>query len=190
MSPRKPSAQELTRKMIVDEAHKQFIAKDFHQVSMRSIAKELGCSHGAIYYHFKNKAELFYVIIGGYFAELNTILDETVNNGAEDHQTKLHHVFTGFMEFGLNHQSQYELMFMVRDVEIDGLSQEAANLSYEKFAQAVQTLSMKPLLVSDIHCAFIALHGFVAHYRHYVKNYEEARESVNVHAKFLVKALT
>ncbi|MGN4124429.1 TetR/AcrR family transcriptional regulator [Lysinibacillus sphaericus] len=190
MSPRKPSAHELTQEMIVDEAHKQFIDKDFHQVSMRSIAKELGCSHGAIYYHFKNKAELFYVIIGGYFSELNTILDETVNNRTEDPQTKLYHVFVGFMEFGLNHQSQYELMFMVRDDEIDGLSQEAANLSYEKFAQSVQTLSTNQLLASDIHCAFIALHGFVSHYRHYVKNYEEAREAVNVHAKFLVKALS
>ncbi|WP_107951535.1 TetR/AcrR family transcriptional regulator [Lysinibacillus parviboronicapiens] len=189
MSPRKPSAHELTQEMIVEVAHKQFTEKDFQQVSMRSIAKELGCSHGAIYYHFKNKAELFYVIIGAYFTQLNKILDDTVN-GTEDYKTKLYNVFVGFMKFGLNHQSQYELMFMVRDVEIDGLSQEAANLSYEKFAQSLQALATNKLLVSDIHSVFIALHGFVSHYRHYVKDYEEAREAVNVHAKFLVKALT
>ncbi|MDD1505508.1 TetR/AcrR family transcriptional regulator [Lysinibacillus sp. CNPSo 3705] len=189
MSPRKPSTKDLTKEMIINEAHKQFITKDFHQVSMRSIAKELGCSHGAIYYHFKNKAEIFYAIVSDYFSELNNTLDENMN-GPEDHYTKLLNVFVGFMAFGLNNQSQYELMFIMRDSEIDGLSQEAANLSYEKFAQAVQSLSRKELLISDIHSTFIALHGFVTHYRHYVKNYEEAKEAVDIHAKFLIKALT
>lgn len=189
MSPRKPSAKDLTKEMIINEAHKQFITKDFQQISMRSIAKELGCSHGAIYYHFKNKAEIFYAILSDYFSELNNTLDENMN-GPEDHKTKLLNVFVGFMAFGLNNQSQYELMFIMRDSEIDGLSQEAANLSYEKFAQSVRSLSKTELLISDIHSTFIALHGFVAHYRHYVKNYEEAKEAVDVHAKFLMKALT
>ncbi|MDM5249343.1 TetR/AcrR family transcriptional regulator [Lysinibacillus sp. G4S2] len=189
MSPRKQSTKDLTKEMIVNEAHKQFIAKDFHQVSMRSIAKELGCSHGAIYYHFKNKAEIFYSILGDYFSELNNTLDETVN-GPEDNNAKLLNIFVGFMAFGLNNQSQYELMFIIRDSEMDGLSQEAANFSYEKFAQSVQSLSKTELLISDIHSTFIALHGFVAHYRHYVKNYEEAKEAADVHAKFLFNALT
>ncbi|MGE7947404.1 TetR/AcrR family transcriptional regulator [Lysinibacillus sp. NPDC093688] len=189
MSPRKPSTKDLTKEMIINEAHKQFITKDFQQISMRSIAKELGCSHGAIYYHFKNKAEIFYAILSDYFTELNNTLDENMN-GPEDHTTKLLNVFVGYMAFGLNNQSQYELMFIMRDSEIDGLSQEAANHSYEKFAQSVQSLSQAELLISDIHSTFIALHGFVAHYRHYVKNYEEAKEAVDVHAKFLIKALT
>lgn len=189
MSPRKPSTKDLTKEMIINEAHKQFITKDFQQISMRSIAKELGCSHGAIYYHFKNKAEIFYAILSDYFSELNNTLDENMN-GPEDHNTKLLNVFVGFMAFGLNNQSQYELMFIMRDGEIGGLSQEAANFSYEKFAQSVRSLSKTELLISDIHSIFIALHGFVAHYRHYVKNYEEAKEAVDVHAKFLIKALT
>lgn len=136
MSPRKPSSQELTREMIINEAGMQFMEKDFRQGSMRSIAKELGCSHGAIYYYFKNKAELFYVIIAEYFAELNKLLDEAVA-GTEDYQTKLNRVFLGFMEFGLTHQPQYEYMFMLRSKEVDGLSQEAANLSFEKFVHKV-----------------------------------------------------
>lgn len=189
MSPRKPSSQDLTREMIIGEARTQFIEKDFHQVSMRSIAKELGCSHGAIYYHFKNKAELFYAIIEEYFAELNSLLDAVVD-GTEDNRTKLYHVFLGFMEFGLNNQSQYEYMFMLRSNEVDGLAQEAANLSYEKFARSVQSLSDDELLISNIYSAFMALHGFVSHYRGYVTNFEEAKEAAQLHAKFLIKALS
>lgn len=189
MSPRKPSSQELTREMIISEARTQFVEKDFHQVSMRSIAKELGCSHGAIYYHFKNKAELFYSIVEEYFLELNKLLEDTVN-GTEDNLTKFYNIFLGFIEFGLNHQSQYEFMFMMKNTEVDGLSQEAANLSYQKFAQSVQSLSMTKLLIKDIYSAFLSLHGFVAHYRGYVSSFEEAKEAAYVHVDFIVKALT
>lgn len=50
MSPRKPSTKDLTKEMIINEAHKQFITKDFQQVSMRSIAKELGCVMGLLFF--------------------------------------------------------------------------------------------------------------------------------------------
>lgn len=189
MSPRKPSSQELTREIIINEARTQFVEKDFTEVSMRSIAKQLGCSHGAIYYHFKNKAELFYVILEVYFSDLNKILEETVK-GSGDNRTKLQLVFLRFIEFGLTHQSQYEIMFIIRNTEVDGLSQEAANLSYQKFAEAVQSLSIKKLLIKDVYSAFIALHGFVSHHRGYVTNFEEAKVAAHLHVDFIVKALT
>lgn len=189
MSPRKPSSHELTREMIINAARNQFVGNGFQQVTMRSIAKELGCSHGAIYYHFKNKAELFYVIVEEYFLELNNVLESTVN-GPEDNPAKLYNIFLRFIEFGLNHQSQYEVMFMIRNTEVDGLSQEAANRSYEKFAQSVQSLSRKKLLIKDIYSAFLALHGFVSHYRGYVLSFEEAKEPAHVHVDFIVKALS
>ncbi|MBD1382471.1 TetR/AcrR family transcriptional regulator [Metabacillus arenae] len=189
MSPRKPSSQELTKEMIKNEARTQFVEKDFHQVSMRSIAKQLGCSHGALYYHFNNKAELFYAIIEEYFLTLNKLIEEIVNDSGDNH-TKLKNVFLRFIEFGLNHQSQYEIMFMIRNTEVDALSQEAANLSYQHFARSVQSLSMNKLLISDIYSAFIALHGFVSHYRGYFNSFEEAKDAAYLHVDFLVKSLT
>lgn len=188
MSPRKSSSQELTKKMIVKEAHAQFIEKGFQQVSMRSIAKQLGCTHGALYYHFSNKAELFYVIIEGYFHILNNMMEDTLKGSDEPHQ-KLKNIFLGFIEFGLNNQSQYEMMFLFRNTEVNALSQEAANRSYEKFAQSVQYLSVNPLRISDIYSAFIALHGFVSHYRGNVSSFEEAQEAANLHVDFIIKAL-
>lgn len=188
MSPRKASSQELTKEMIINEARTQFVENGFHQVSMRSIAKQLGCSHGALYYHFKNKAELFYAIIEEYFIALNKLL-EGIGDGLGNNQTKLQKLFLSFIEFGLKHQSEYEMMFMIRNTEVNALSQDAANLSYQKFAQSVQSLSRKNLLISDIYSAFIALHGFVAHYRGFVSCFEEAKEAAHLHVNFIVKAL-
>ena len=189
MSPRKSSVQDLTREMIINEARIQFIEKDFNQVSMRSIAKQIGCTHGALYYHFSNKADLFYTIIEEYFLVLNDLIDEIIK-GPGDNLMKLRSVFLGFIEFGLNHQSQYEMMFAPRNGEVDGLSQEAASLSYQKLAEAIQSLSPNDLLISEIYSAFMSLHGFVSHYRGRVKHFGEAKEAASSHVNFIIKALT
>lgn len=188
MTPRKIASQELTREIILQKARTQFVEKGFQQVSMRSIAKVLDCSHGAIYYHFKNKAELFYAIVEEDFSKLINRLEETIQE-SEDDATKLFNVLIRFIEFGLNHQSQYEIMFLIRNTEVDSLSQAAANHCYQKFAEAVQALSKKKLKIIEVWSAFIALHGFVSHYRGYVDNFEEVKLAAESHVKFIIKGL-
>ncbi|MBS4210038.1 TetR/AcrR family transcriptional regulator [Bacillus sp. FJAT-50079] len=188
MSPRKTASKELTREIILQKARTQFIEKGFQRVSMRSIAKLLDCSHGALYYHFKNKADLFYAIVEEDFAVLNNLIEESIQ-GPEDDSTKLYQILIRFIEFGINHQSQYEIMFMVRNTEVDSLSQEAANLSYHKFAQTVQALSENKLKIIDIWSAFLALHGFVSHYRGYVAHFDDVKLAAESHVHFIMKGL-
>lgn len=188
MSPRKRASEELTKEMILKEAQSQFEKTDFQTVSMRNIAKNLGCSHGAIYYHFKNKAELFYTIIEQYFSKLNNLIDE-VTESQEDDAIKLQLIFTKFIEFGLNHQSQYELMFMLRNKEVDALAQKAANESYQKFAKAVQSFSAQKLSVAEVWATFLALHGFVSYYRGFVNCFEDAKAAAEVHVNFILKKM-
>ena len=188
MSARKKVHEELTREMIIQEANQQFLLNDFHKVSMRAIAKELGCSHGAIYYHFTNKSELFYAVVEQYFEQLNQILDKVLISNNNSKQ-KMIEVFLRFIEFGLNHQSQYEFMFMMREKEIDPLTQQASNNSYVKFVETLQSISISPLPLVAIYSTFIALHGFVSHFFGRVKYYEEAQEAAIHFAHYLMKAL-
>lgn len=181
-------SQELTRETIIQAARTQFIESGYEHVSMRSIAKQLGCSHGAIYYHFKNKAALFYSIVEFDFARLNDKLEEVVN-GSKEQSTKLFHLFFEFIKFGLNNQNQYEIMFIARNSKVDSLSQEAANVSYQKFANAVQLLSNKTLAVKDVWSAFLSLHGFVSHYISYVDRFDEAELAAKQHVQFVLKNL-
>ncbi|MEK5039762.1 TetR/AcrR family transcriptional regulator [Sporosarcina sp. FSL K6-3457] len=188
MSSHKSTSQELTKEMIVQQARTLFVEKGFHDVSMRSIAKQVGCTHGALYYHFKNKVELFNAIVKVDFTELNILLEDTVQGPGED-VVKLKNVFLCFIQFGLNNQSQYEFMFVARYAEVDSLSQEAAFLSYQKFAESVQALSSSRLAVKDVWSAFLALHGFVVHHRGFVKNFKEAKVSAESHVEFILKGL-
>jgi AcrR family transcriptional regulator len=183
------SSQELTKEKIVQQARTLFVEKGFQDVSMRSIAKQVGCTHGALYYHFKNKVELFDAIVEVDFSELNNLLEDTVQGSEEDDMVKLKNVFLCFIEFGLNNQSQYEFMFVARYAEVDSLSQEAAYLSYQKFAESVQALSDNRLAIKDVWSAFLALHGFVVHHRGFVTNFEEAKVSAVSHVDFILKGL-
>ena len=51
------------RKSILLTAARLILEKGYHGVGMREIALQSGASKALLYYHFRNKAELFYAII-------------------------------------------------------------------------------------------------------------------------------
>lgn len=189
MSPRKTVQQELSRDRIMDAARELFIKKGYQHVSMRQIAKELDYSHGAIYYHFKNKAELFYALVEEHFQMLDETLANIMDQETIDNKEKLIQVLLGFIEFGLNHQSHYEIMFLIKDDEVRNYINQGPNRSYEKFAQSVFALCGRKLTVKEIWSLFLALHGFVTHYLRHVNDYEEVKDLAKSHVNFLLKSI-
>lgn len=186
--PRKSVQQELTREMIMDAARTLFVNKGYQHVSMRQIAKELQYSHGAIYYHFKNKAELFYALVEEHFQMLDQILDDILEKKMEPHE-KIKQVLLGFIQFGLTHQNHYEIMFLIKDEEVRNFLNQSPNKSYEKFAQSISALSERKLSIKDIWSIFISLHGFVTHYSRHVNTYEDVQGMAAVHTDFLLRSI-
>ena len=189
MSPRKSVQQELTREMIMDAARDLFIKKGYQHVSMRQIAKELDYSHGAIYYHFKNKAELFYALVEEHFRMLDITLAEIMEQQVTDNKVKLAQVLLGFIEFGLKYQSHYEIMFLIKDEEVRNFINQGPNRSYEKFAQSVFTLCERQMSVQEIWSLFLSLHGFVTHFLRHVNDFEEVKDLAEAHVNFLLKSI-
>jgi AcrR family transcriptional regulator len=189
MSPRKSVQQELTRGMIMNAARDLFIKKGYQHVSMRQIAKELDYSHGAIYYHFKNKAELFYALVEEHFHMLDDTLIEIMELDATDNEEKLKQVMLGFIEFGLNYQSHYEIMFLIKDEEVRNFINRGPYNSYEKFAQCIFALSGGKISLQEIWLLFLSLHGFVSHYLRHVRNFEEVKDLAAAHVNFLLKSI-
>jgi AcrR family transcriptional regulator len=172
----------------MEAARDLFVNKGYQHVSMRQIAKVLNYSHGAIYYHFKNKAELFYALVEEHFSMLDDILERIMKKNV-DPQEKLELIMLGFIEFGLNHQSHYEIMFLIKDEEVRNFVNQGPNKSYEKFAQSLLTLSQKQISIQEIWSIFLSLHGFVVHYSRHVITYEEVKGMALVHVKILLRNL-
>ncbi|KRG14079.1 TetR/AcrR family transcriptional regulator [Lederbergia galactosidilytica] len=186
MSPRKSVQQELTREMIMDAARDLFIDKGYQHISMRQIAKKLGYSHGAIYYHFQNKAELFYALVEDHFnmleLELKMIMEEPL-----DPKEKLRRILLGFIRFGLTHQSHYEIMFLIKDEEVRNFINQEPSKTYEVFANSVQSLCDKSVTIQEIWSIFLSLHGFVTHYLRHIVDYEDVKEMAKLHVEFILK---
>jgi len=187
MAPRKAVQQELTREMIMNAARNLFVKNGYQHVSMRQIGKELGYSHGSIYYHFKNKAELFYALVEDHFDMLDQKLDQMLQLDI-DKREKLKQVLLGFIEFGLTHQSHYEIMFLIKDEEVRNFINESPNKTYEKFAQTIYFLSNNKLTVREIWSLFLSLHGFVTHYLGHVNTFEEVKDMAAAHVQFLLRS--
>ncbi|WP_226683085.1 TetR/AcrR family transcriptional regulator [Sutcliffiella horikoshii] len=188
MSPRKAVANELTQSMVMNAARELFRKKGYQQVSMRQIATELGYSHGAIYYHFKNKAELFYAMIEKDFKELDQWLDNVMIKHL-DNKEKLKQVLLEFIRFGLTHKSQYEMMFLLSDEEVKSYVNKGPNESYENFAKAIMELSNQSISIQQAWSIFLSLHGFVSHYCRCDADYEEVKGLAESHVNFILTTL-
>ncbi|MEN1968481.1 TetR/AcrR family transcriptional regulator [Lentibacillus sp. N15] len=186
MAARKAVKKELTRHMIMDAARDLFVEKGYQLVSMRQIAMKLGYSHGAIYYHFKNKAELFYALVEDHFRLLDEKVADLAEQDLSDYE-KLRNILLGYIEFGLTHQSHYEIMFLVKDDEVRNFMNQGPMNTYQTFAGHVAELSEKSLSVREIWSIFLSLHGFVTHYLQHVTTYEDARGMAEFHVNLLLE---
>lgn len=189
MAARKAVAQELSKAKILDTARELFVSEGYQHVTMRKIAGELGYSHGALYYHFKNKAELFNQLVEQDFGLLDQWLDERVRE-IESPDKQIRGILQGYIQFGLNHPNHYQVMFMVQDDGGKSHLAEQPNHTYQNFAKAIHDLyghKVTPMLIWSL---FLSLHGFVTHYcKRPEVSFKDVKKLAESHVNFLVKGL-
>lgn len=59
-----------TKQQIISVALELFINNGYERTSLTDIAKQIGITKPAIYYHFKNKEALFLAVVNGFLTEL------------------------------------------------------------------------------------------------------------------------
>lgn len=186
MNRNKGNKTELTRSIIIDVARELLVEKGYANVSMRQIANEINCSHGAIYYHFKNKAELFYALVEDHFLMLDRKMDEIIEEPTEKSE-KLRKLLLGFIKFGLDYQSHFEIMFLIKDEEVLHFLNQSPSKTYQKFARHIAELSDKQLTVQEVWSIFLSLHGFVTHYLRHIVSFKEVKKMAEFHVEMLIK---
>ncbi|MGW8956739.1 TetR/AcrR family transcriptional regulator [Paenibacillus sp. NPDC055715] len=191
---RRAVEQELSRGRILEAARHLFITKGYRAISMRSIGQHLGYSHGSLYYHFKEKAELFYAIVIEDFNTLRGILLQEATGTPDDGLNRLEHLMLKFIRFGLENPYQYEIMFMMHDEELFAYCRTEQNRCVELFASMIrQELSDQGHPEEE--CSrvpkslFLSMHGFVSFYIQDGLTFEEIRPAALAHVKLLCRNL-
>lgn len=75
---------ELTRQGIIDAARSVFLARGVSRSTLEHIATEADVTRGAVYWHFKNKTEIFHAIRDQVFLPLIDRMDDTLAVESKD----------------------------------------------------------------------------------------------------------
>lgn len=69
---------ELTRQQIIDAAREVFLVRGVSRSTMEHIATQANVTRGAVYWHFKNKTEIFHALRDQVFLPLIDRMDDTL----------------------------------------------------------------------------------------------------------------
>ncbi|NOU65246.1 TetR family transcriptional regulator [Paenibacillus sp. LMG 31461] len=191
---RKAVAQELSRERILTEARELFATFGYRALTMRSIAKAMGYSHGALYYHFNEKAELFYALIKDDFALLLQSQREMIVREHGFSVNLLQKLMMEFVWFGLSNPNHYEMMFMINEPELQQYSRTEQAQCLDMFAIVIREVmvdqpgaeSRKFTLPWNL---FMSLHGFISYCIQFKLSYEDARRLADEHIRLICVSL-
>jgi AcrR family transcriptional regulator len=132
-------AKDGLRQEIMDAARELFVNEGFDRVSMRKIAAKTNYSPTTIYLYFDDKADLLHQICEGTFRQLAHRVSN-ISESSKDPIEKLRLGLNEYIRFGLEHPSEYELVFISplpvdNGTEFEGTSGKAA---FETLRKAVR----------------------------------------------------
>lgn len=191
---RKAVAQELSRERILEEARQLFAEHGYHTLTMRSIAKAMGYSHGALYYHFKEKAELFYALVNLDFQLLLEKQKEMLSRTRMGDLGQLERLMLEFIRFGLENPYHYEIMFMINDTDLQLYARTEQAQCLELFATVIRSvIARQPgneqMMYSMPWSLFMSMHGFISYNIRYKQNYNDVKKLAEQHVKYLCSGL-
>jgi len=104
-----------TRSVILGAAREIFVRHGFEAFSMRTLARAVGYSPAAIYMHFTSKEELLDVLVEESFVHLYEALGILLKERGKDPVRRLKRGLRLYVEWGLEHPSEYQIAFVVRN---------------------------------------------------------------------------
>lgn len=100
------------RRAILDTTRHLLVEEGYNNLSMRKIARAVGCSATSIYLHFDNKDALLHALIDEGMGRLYEHLRAAAAPHA-DPVARLEALCRAYVAFGLDNPEYYEVMFML-----------------------------------------------------------------------------
>ena len=156
---------ELTRQRIIDAAREVFLSRGVSRSTLEHIAAQAGVTRGAIYWHFKNKAEIFHAMREQVFLPLIDRMDDTLTEESSDAITQIENSLCDTVH-QLNQNTEmrqiYEIM-MIKCEYVDEFStvlqqilQNCSSIT-EKMQSAYERAQAQQLLATNLSPKALAL---------------------------------
>lgn len=159
------------RRLILDHTRHLLVADGYDALSMRKIARAVGCSATSIYLHFESKDALTHALIDEGMGRLHAVLSDTAGRHP-DPADRLDGLCRGYVRFGLDNPEYYQVMFQLhpeRMARYPAENYRRARRNVELFGETLAegagagTLRV-PATSPDVAAAALwtALHGLVS----------------------------
>jgi TetR/AcrR family transcriptional regulator, cholesterol catabolism regulator len=160
MSPER-SAYDEKLESILRTAAQVFAEKGYHQASIRDIARETRVSLSGLYYYFKSKEELLFLIQDHAFGTLARNLDELLK-GVKDPHRRLRLLIENHLRFFVNNMAEMKVL----SHEADSLTGDLRNRVNAKKRVLTDTAmailqELKPDSTIDLRVATFSLFGMM-----------------------------
>ena len=125
------------RELILRSAKEEFLAHGFEGTSLRMICKKAGLTTGAFYSHFKQKEELFEVLVDPMIEEFRGVYGTVMTRELEDLDTGVENELTS-ITYAIAHRDEFCLLFECsRGTKYEGFKDELINEVFYPGYQAV-----------------------------------------------------
>ena len=168
-APRTETGADL-RRLILDQARHLLVADGYDALSMRRIARAVGCSATSIYLHFESKDALTHALIDEGMRRLYAALTAEAEAHA-DPPERLGALGRAYVRFGLENPEYYQVMFQLHPERMARYPAEdyrRARRNVELFATAIAdggaSGALRVPAPPDVaaHALWTALHGLVS----------------------------
>jgi AcrR family transcriptional regulator len=158
------------RRLILDHTRHLLVTEGYDALSMRKIARSVGCSATSIYLHFDSKDGLTHALIDEGMRTLHEAL-AAADDGSAPAADRLDALCRAYVRFGLERPEYYQVMFQLHPERMARYPAEdyrRARRNVDRFGEvlaagaAAGTLRVPTTPDVAAHVLWTALHGLVS----------------------------
>lgn len=153
------------REALCEEATRLFAAHGYEGVTMRALARALGCSAMTPYRYFENKAEIFDTVRSAAAQRFGESI-EAAARSHRDHRTRLRALTRAYVDFALLEPHAYRIMFELHQPARPGPEVAQDLRGWRSMKQAVTEAIEAGAIAGDpdvvAHLFWSGVHGIVA----------------------------
>jgi AcrR family transcriptional regulator len=161
ISERKEREKQEMRDRIIAASMKMFVEQGYEKTSIRNIAEKIEYSPATIYLYYKDKDELLYDVQGLAFEKLLEAFQKQAVSKSP--MKRLEQICETYVNFGLEHEELYALMFIIR-APMNTIEEEESwsngESAFDFFADCVKECIDKGLIrYKDVATAMLSIWG-------------------------------
>jgi AcrR family transcriptional regulator len=155
---------ESTKEQLVSAASKLLDTGEQTAVTLRAVAEQVGVSHNAPYWHFRDRSPLLAAVAERDFVQLRREFEKQAES--RDAETALRRATHALVEYALQHKARYRLLFSDPGLSTEQSLKGAAMALFQAFSLVVSRCQREGVLpeidpVRLTGLIYAALHGAI-----------------------------